>query len=85
MSSSLWTTSQMGVLQVYATPHQKGQTVVTSLAEGMFTSFGAAETIHSEQGRNFESAVFSAMCEQLGMQKSRTTPLHLQRDGLMEG
>uniref|UniRef100_A0A8C5DVC8 Integrase catalytic domain-containing protein n=1 Tax=Gouania willdenowi TaxID=441366 RepID=A0A8C5DVC8_GOUWI len=54
------------------------------LVEGMFSRFGAAETIHSDQGRNFESAVFSTMCERLGMQKTRTTPLHPQSDGLVE-
>nr|XP_023993051.1 uncharacterized protein LOC112069894 [Salvelinus alpinus] len=50
----------------------------------MFSRFGAAESIHSDQGRSFESRVFATMCERLGMHKTRTTPLHPQSDGLVE-
>ena len=39
---------------------------------------------HSDQGRNFESCVFAALCSRLDMQKTRTTPLHPQSDGLVE-
>lgn len=70
--------------EAYAIPDQEAETVADALVEGMFSRFGAAEVIHSDQGRNFESAVFSAMCERLGMRKTRTTPLHPQSDGLVE-
>ena len=70
--------------EAYAIPDQEAETVADALVEGMFARFGAAEVIHSDQGRNFESAVFSAMCDRLGMQKTRTTPLHPQSDGLVE-
>ena len=36
------------------------------------------------QGRNFESVVFSEMCGLLGITITRTTPLHLQSDGMVE-
>ncbi|KAI4872035.1 hypothetical protein NFI96_006518 [Prochilodus magdalenae] len=68
----------------YAIPDQEAETVADALVEGMFSRFVAAEVIHSDQGRNFESGVFSAMCERLGIQKTRTTPLHPQSDGLVE-
>lgn len=55
-----------------------------ALVEGMFCRFGVPETLHSDQGRNFESRVFTAMCERLGIQKTRTTPLRPQSDGLVE-
>ncbi|KAI4885571.1 hypothetical protein NFI96_007362, partial [Prochilodus magdalenae] len=67
-----------------AIPDQEAETVADALVEGMFSRFGAAEVIHSDQGRNFESGVFSDMCERLGIQKTRTTPLHPQSDGLVE-
>ncbi|KAI3374420.1 hypothetical protein L3Q82_006249 [Scortum barcoo] len=70
--------------EAYAIPDQEAETVANALVEGMFTRFGTAEVIHSDQGRNFESGVFSAMCDCLGMQKTRTTPLHPQSDGLVE-
>lgn len=68
----------------YAIPDQEAETVVDALVEGMFSRFGAAETIHSDQGRNFESRVFVIMCERLGMHKTWTTALHPQSDGLVE-
>lgn len=40
--------------------------------------------MHSDQGRNFESALFSEMTKLLGIQKTRTTALHLQSDGMIE-
>lgn len=70
--------------EAYAIPDQEAETVTDAMVEGMFSRFGAAEVVHSDQGRNFESAVFTAMCERLGMKKTRTTPLHPQSDGLVE-
>ena len=70
--------------EAYAIPDQEAETVVDALVEGMFSRFGVAETIHSDQGRNFESWVFAAMCERTGMHKTRTTALHPQSDGLVE-
>lgn len=70
--------------EAYALPDQEAETVVDALVEGMFSRFGTAETIHSDQGRNFESRVFATMCERLGMHKTRTTALHPQSDGLVE-
>lgn len=68
----------------YALPDQEAETVVDALLEGMFSRFGVPETIHSHQGRNFESRVFSSMCDRLGARKTRTTPLRPQSDGLVE-
>lgn len=70
--------------EAYGIPNQDAETVADALVEGMFSRFGAAESIHSDQGRNFESRVFAALCERLGMDKTRTTPLHPQSDGLVE-
>ncbi|XP_063333353.1 uncharacterized protein LOC134629763 [Pelmatolapia mariae] len=70
--------------EAYAIPDQEAETVADALVEGMFSHFGTAETLHSDQGRNFESKVFAAMCERLGVKKTRTTPLHPQSDGLVE-
>ena len=55
-----------------------------ALVGGMFSHFGVPETLHSDQGRNFESRVFASMCERLGIHKTRTTPLRPQSDGLVE-
>ena len=41
-------------------------------------------TIHTDQGREFESRLFQHLCEALGADKTRTTPYHPQSDGMME-
>ena len=53
-----------------AIPDQEAETVADALSEGMFSRFGVPETLHGDQGRNFESRVFSAMCEHLGIHKT---------------
>uniref|UniRef100_A0A3P9L4N5 Gypsy retrotransposon integrase-like protein 1 n=1 Tax=Oryzias latipes TaxID=8090 RepID=A0A3P9L4N5_ORYLA len=70
--------------EAYCLPDQEAETVVDALVEGMFSRLGVPEAIHTDQGRNFESKVFAAMCEKLGSHKTRTTPLHPQSDGLVE-
>lgn len=70
--------------EAYALPDQEAETLAEALIEGMVSRFGVPEAIHSDQGRNFESKVFAAMCERLGIEKTRTTPLHPQSDGLVE-
>uniref|UniRef100_A0A8C5APC8 Gypsy retrotransposon integrase-like protein 1 n=1 Tax=Gadus morhua TaxID=8049 RepID=A0A8C5APC8_GADMO len=70
--------------EAYALPDQGAETIADALVGGMNSRFGAAESIHSDQGRNFESCVFAALCSRLDMQKTRTTPLHPQSDGLVE-
>jgi hypothetical protein len=70
--------------EAYALPDQEAETILDALTVGMFSRFGAAESIDSDQGRYFESREFATMCERLGMHKTRTTPLHPQIDGLVE-
>ena len=46
--------------------------------------FGCPDRIHTDQGREFESELFSEVCKLLGVEKSRTTPYRPQSDGLIE-
>lgn len=45
---------------------------------------GVPIQVHSDEGRNFESALFSEMTKLSGIQKTRTTALHPQSDGMIE-
>ena len=54
------------------------------LVANFFTRFGVPCELHSDQGREFESAVFSECCRLLGIKKTRTTPLRPQSDGMVE-
>ena len=46
--------------------------------------FGVPYELHSDQGTNFESAVFQEMCRILDICKTRTTPYNPKSDGLVE-
>ena len=70
--------------EAYAIPNQEATTVARVLVEEFVARFGIPRQIHSDQGRNFESKVFQEMCKSLGMDKTRTTPLHPQSDGMVE-
>ena len=46
--------------------------------------FGVPDSLHTDQGRNFEAKVLKEVCQLLGVKKTRTTPYHPQSDGLVE-
>uniref|UniRef100_A0A3B1J0Y6 Integrase catalytic domain-containing protein n=1 Tax=Astyanax mexicanus TaxID=7994 RepID=A0A3B1J0Y6_ASTMX len=70
--------------EAYAVPDQGAVTTADILVREFFCRFGVPEELHSDQGRNFESEVMAEVCRILGIHKTRTTPLHLQSDGLVE-
>ena len=70
--------------EAYPIPNQEATTVARKLVDEFFLRFSLPDQLHSDQGRNFESAVISEVCKLLGIQKSRTTPYHPQSDGLVE-
>ncbi|CAI5682786.1 unnamed protein product [Oreochromis niloticus] len=70
--------------EAYAVPDQSALTTAERLVEEMFARFGVPAELHSNQGRNFELKVFGEICRRLGVEKTRTTPLHPQSDGLVE-
>jgi len=70
--------------EVYAIPNQEAKTVADVFVKNWVCRFGVPIELHSDQGRNFESAIFGEMCLALGINKTRTTPLHPQSDGMVE-
>ena len=70
--------------EAYALPDHEATTVASALVDNFFTRFGVPQEMHSDQGREFESAVFSECCRLLGIKKTRTTPLRPQSDGMVE-
>ena len=67
-----------------ALPNHEAETVAEFLVTQVFTRFGVPGELHSDQGREFESRVFKECCSLLGVDKTRTTPLHPQSDGMVE-
>ena len=56
--------------EAYPLPNQVSVTVADVLVNELVCIFGVPLYIHSDQGRNYESAVFAEMCDLLGMVKT---------------
>ena len=70
--------------EAFPLQHQEATKFAEVIVKEVVSRFGVPLSLHSDQGRNFESAVFSEMCSLLGIEKTRTTPLHPQSDGMVE-
>ncbi|GFX79070.1 retrovirus-related Pol polyprotein from transposon 412 [Trichonephila clavipes] len=71
-------------LEAYPIPEQEASTVAEVLVQHWFSRFGVPLQLHSNQGTNFDSAVCKRLCEILPIDKTRTTALHPQSDGMVE-
>ena len=71
-------------VEAYPLENQRAEIVAEVLVKEFISRFGVPMQIHSDQGRNFESAVFSGVCNLLGIDKTRTTALHPESDGMVE-
>lgn len=70
--------------EAFALSDHTAQTVADKLVTEFICRFGVPYRIHTDQGREFESELFSQICSLLGIAKSRTTPYHPQSDGMIE-
>ena len=59
-------------------------TIAKIIMDEVISRFGTPGTIHSDQGRQFESNLFREFCKLLQIDKTRTTPYHPQSDGMVE-
>ena len=71
-------------MEAIAIPEQEAQTVADAILKEVFCKLGIPRQLHSDQGRNFESKLFQEMCSKLGIDKTRTSPLRPQSDGMVE-
>lgn len=70
--------------EAFPLTNQEAQTVACVLVEEWICWFGTPRSIHSDQGRNFESTLFKELCRLLDMSKTRSSPYHPQSNGLVE-
>ncbi|CAC5405926.1 unnamed protein product [Mytilus coruscus] len=68
----------------YPMPDMETKTIIDNFANNFVCIFGVPRQIHTNQGRQFESALFKELCTRLCIDKTRTTPYRPQSDGLVE-
>ena len=69
--------------ELYAIPNQEASTIADALVTKFFCHFVVPMELHSDQGRSFESRLLQEVLQRLSVNKTRTTPLHPQSDGMM--
>ena len=69
---------------IFAIPDQSAATCVKIILNEVIARFGCPNDIHSDQGCNYESALFSKLCQLLEICKTRTTPGHPHCNGQVE-
>lgn len=70
--------------EAVALPNQEAVSIAKVLVQEWVCRFGVPRSIHSDQGRNFESKLFTELCGLLQMHKTRTTSYHPQSNGMVE-
>ncbi|KRZ61857.1 Transposon Ty3-G Gag-Pol polyprotein [Trichinella nativa] len=70
--------------EAFALPNAEGRTVAGALVNDLYCRYGSPETLHSDQGRNFESELVKEVCQLFRVAETRTTAYHPQSDVLVE-
>lgn len=65
-------------------PSQKAGVTAKAAIDRFFSRFGYPLQLFSDQGRNFESDLFEALCKALHIQKARMTPYSPSANGQVE-
>jgi len=71
-------------VEAYPIPDHSAETVAKELVYKFFSRWGLPKSLHSDQGREFESKLFQEACTLLGIDKTRSTPWHPESNGLVE-
>ena len=64
-------------------PDQTTKRISSELVK-LLSIYGLPQVLHSDQGRNFESALLAQTLQAIGISKSHTSAYHPQGDGLVE-
>ena len=71
-------------VEAYPLKRMDAATIASVFVSEFVSRFGAPESLHTDQGKNFDSKLFKDVCLLLGIKKTRTTAYHPSGDGLVE-
>jgi transposase InsO family protein len=63
--------------EAYAVPDHAALTVADKIVTELCCRYGCPLQLHSDQGREFESDLFAAVCSKLRIEKTRRPPTDL--------
>ncbi len=70
--------------EAWPIPDQEAKTVARVLVDQFISRHGTPHSIHTDQGRNFESKLFKELCKLLGVRKTRTCSFNPKANGTVE-
>lgn len=70
--------------EAYSLPDIEATTVADKLLTEFICRYGLPLQIHTDQGAQFTSNIFTEMCKRLHISKTRNSPYHPQSSGLVE-
>ncbi|CAH1257446.1 GIN1 [Branchiostoma lanceolatum] len=71
-------------VEVFPMADITAESVVKCFYEGWICVHGPPQSLHTDQGSNFDSVHVKDLCRFMKIHKTRTTPYHPQSDGLVE-
>ncbi|KXJ06192.1 Retrovirus-related Pol polyprotein from transposon 412 [Exaiptasia diaphana] len=70
--------------EAYPLRNQTAKTCANKIVNEWIARYGVPDSLHSDQGRNFESNLFKEICDILDIKKTRTTAYHPAGNGQVE-
>ena len=71
-------------VELAALPAQNAELTAKAFLKHFIKNFGCPLEVHTDQGKNFQSDLFTAFCKLLEISKTRTTPYHPSSNGQCE-
>ncbi|VDI15529.1 Hypothetical predicted protein [Mytilus galloprovincialis] len=60
--------------EAYPIPNQEAETISKIFVDEFICRFGVPRQVHTDQGRQFESKLFTGICKRFNIDKTRTSP-----------
>ncbi|KAI8510371.1 hypothetical protein Bbelb_112870 [Branchiostoma belcheri] len=71
-------------VDIFPLENETAESVAEKFYDGWVCRHGPPASLHTDQGKNFDSNLIKHLCTYLKITKTRTTPYHPQSDGLVE-